>query len=141
MYLLRHRVALIRTAGDLNKEVARVERLIKGLAFLAIVIILSFMAAQIYGVEVKKRLDPHLWIAVSALRTAMLGMILILYIIVTNSLRNELKRLNSHGLRKELNQIKWLKILTGLPLALYCAISLASTIYYSVSSFEDFDPL
>ena len=47
MYLLRHRVALIRTVGDLSKEVARVERLIKVLAIVAIVFILSFMAVQI----------------------------------------------------------------------------------------------
>ena len=106
---------------------------------MAIVFIILFTSVQIFAVQAANRLAADVSTTLCSLRTVMLGIILMLYLLVTSSLRNELKRLNSHGLKKELYLIKWLQRLTGLSLGFYCSISLASSIYFS-NLFANKDP-
>ena len=47
MYQLGKRLALIRTAGDLGKELQRISHLVKVFALFAIVFVASFTVAQL----------------------------------------------------------------------------------------------
>ena len=84
MYLLRHRLALIRTVGNLGEEVARITRLLKVLALIALIAVFSLTALQVACIISNDQIMfSKLSLDLLATRTAVQLILLILYLIVT----------------------------------------------------------
>ena len=107
MHLLRHRLALIRTVGDLNAEVARIARNFNLIVITALIAVLLLTTLQILTiVSSNSVLDSETTLALLETRTVLLVILLSLFLIVMAQLRGELRRLDSSGFKKELRVIR-----------------------------------